>query len=295
MRPSQRKKSAGLLLIASFLWGSSFVGSKICLNAGLFPFETVFYRMAIGTALIAVIFHKRLRHLSKRTVLVGILLGIITSGIYTFEMYGISMTETTKASFLTSTNIVMMPFLTAAFFHTRLHLRLLLAALTAMAGVWLLGGGPNGFSFAFGEVLLLFTAFLYAMNSITVAKLGVRISPVPMTFLQLLTTTVYTGMMTFFQGRCGNYPPRAIGAVLFLAVGPTLICFLIKNYAIQHLTPIQCTLILATEGIFCSVLSVILLQEPVTVQMCAAVLLILAGILIEQLGEVLQTGSVEGP
>lgn len=289
MRPSQRKKSAGLLLIASFLWGSSFVGSKICLNAGLFPFETVFYRMAIGTALIAVIFHKRLRRLSKRTVLVGILLGIITSGIYTFEMYGISMTETTKASFLTSTNIVMMPFLTAAFFRTCLHLRSLLAALTAMTGVWLLGGGPNGFSFAFGEVLLLFTAFLYAMNSITVSKLGVGISSVPMTFLQLLTTTVYTGMMTFFQGRCRNYPPQAIGAVLFLAVGPTLICFLIKNYAIQHLTPIQCTLILATEGIFCAVLSVILLHTPVTVQMCAAVLLILAGILIEQLGEVLQT------
>ena len=294
MESSQRKKSAGLLMIASFLWGSSFVGSKICLNAGLFPFETVFYRMAIGTALIAIMFRDRLRHLSRRTVIIGILLGGITSGIYTFEMYGISMTETTKASFLTSTNIVMMPFLTAVFFHTRLRLRSLLAALTAMAGVWLLGGGPSGFSFTFGEILLLFTAFLYAMNSITVAKLGMGISAVPLTFLQLLTTTVYTGIMTFFQGRCGDYPPQAVGAILFLAIGPTLICFLIKNYAIQHLTPIQCTLILATEGIFCAMLSVMLLHDPVTVQMCAAVLLILAGILIEQLGEALQMRRVDG-
>lgn len=66
----------------------------------------------------------------------------------------------------------------------------------------------------------------------------------------------------------------------------------IKNYAIQPLTPIQCTLIFATEGIFCAVLSVILLHDFVTVQMCAAVLLILAGIMIEQMGETLQTGSV---
>ena len=107
-----------------------------------------------------------------------------------------------------------------------------------------------------------------------------------MTFLQLLITTVYTGIMTLIQGRCGNYPQEAVGALLFLAIGPTLICYLIKNYAVQRLTPVQCTLISATEGIFCALLSVVLLHEHVTVQMCIAILLILAGILTEQLGEV---------
>ena len=241
--------------------------------------------MVIGTALIAVVFHRQLRHFTRRSVIVGVLLGLITSAVYTFEMYGISMTETTKASFLTSTNIVMMSFLSALFFHTRPRFRSALAALIAMAGVWLLGGGSYGFSLALGD-MLLFTAFLYAMNSITVAKLGMGVSSIQMTFLQLLTTTVYTGIMTLLQGRCGNYPQEAVGALVFLAVGPTLICFLIKNYAVQRLTPVQCTLILATEGIFCALLSVILLHEHVTVQMCIAILLILAGILTEQLGEV---------
>lgn len=293
MKVTQEKKAAGLLLIASFLWGSSFVGSKICLNAGLFPFETVFYRMIIGTALIAVVFYRQLRHFTRRSVIVGILLGLITSTVYTFEMYGISMTETTKASFLISTNIVMMPFLSALFFHTRPHFRSVLAALIAMVGVWLLGGGSYGFSLALGDMLLLFTAFLYAMNSITVAKLGMEVSSIQMTFLQLLTTTVYTGIMALVQGRCGNYPQEAVGALVFLAIGPTLICFLIKNYAVQRLTPVQCTLILATEGIFCALLSVILLHEHVTVQMCIAILLVLAGILTEQLGEVVWKKAVK--
>ena len=286
MKETQKKKAAGLLLIASFLWGSSFVGSKICLNAGLFPFETVFYRMVIGTALIVVVYYRQLRHFARRSLIVGILLGLITSAVYTFEMYGISMTETTKASFLTSTSIVMMPFLFALFFHTRPRFRSVLAALIAMAGVCLLSGGSYGFSLALGDILLLFTAFLYAMNSITVAKLGMNVSSVQVTFLQLLITTVYTGIMTLIQGRCGNYPQEAVGALLFLAIGPTLICYLIKNYAVQRLTPVQCTLISATEGIFCALLSVVLLHEHVTVQMCIAILLILAGILTEQLGEV---------
>lgn len=284
MKLTAEKKAAGLLLFASFLWGSSFVGSKICLNAGLFPFETVFYRMVAGTAMIGFAFHKQLRHFSRQALVTGILLGVITSGIYTFEMYGISMTEASKASFLTSANIVMMPFLYAAFFRTRPSLHSVLAGVLALAGVWFLSlAGKAAGGIAFGDVLLLITAFLYAMNSITVAKLGPNAPPVQITFLQLFTTMVFTGFMTMVQGRCGSYPAEAIGALLYLALGPTLICFLIKNYAIQRLSPVKCTLILATEGIFCALLSMVLLHEKLTLSMCFGIMLILCGILIEEL------------
>lgn len=288
MKLTVEKKAAGLLLFASFLWGSSFVGSKICLNAGLFPFETVFYRMAAGTVMIGLAFRKQLRQFSKAAFVTGVLLGVITSAVYTFEMYGISMTEASKASFLTSTNIVMMPFLYAAFFHTRPSPRSVLAGLLALAGVWFLSlSGKTAGGIAFGDILLLITAFLYAMNSITVAKVGPHASPVQITFLQLLTTMVFTGAMTLIQGRCGSYPAEAVGALLYLAIGPTLICFLIKNYAIQRLSPVKCTLILATEGVFCALLSMVLLHEKLTLSMWFGILLILGGILTEQLGAVI--------
>lgn len=285
MNLTAEKKAAGLLLLASFLWGSSFVGSKICLNAGLLPFETVFYRMTAGTVMMGIIFHKQLRRFSKPALVTGVLLGAITSAIYTFEMYGISMTEASKASFLTSTNIVMMPFLYAVFFRTHPCPRSVLAGILALAGVWFLSlaGRPAG-GIAFVDVLLLITAFLYAMNSITVAKLGFTTSPVQITFLQLLTTMVFTGIMTLIQGRCGSYPTEAIGALFYLAIGPTLICFLIKNYAIQRLSPIKCTLILATEGVFYVLLSIALLHEKLTLSMCFGILLILCGIFMEELG-----------
>lgn len=287
-RLTAEKKAACLLLFASFLWGSSFVGSKICLNAGLLPFETVFYRMAAGTAVIGLAFHKQLRHFSRSAFVTGILLGLITSAVYTFEMYGISMTEASKASFLTSTNIVMMPFLYAVFFRTRPSPRSVLAGFLALVGVWFLSlAGGTAAGIAVGDVLLLITAFLYAMNSITVAKLGPCASPVQITFLQLLTTMVFTGVMTLVQGRCGNYPVEAVGALLYLAIGPTLICFLIKNYAIQRLSPVKCTLILATEGVFCALLSIVLLHERLAFPMLFGILLILCGILTEELGGVI--------
>lgn len=285
----ETRRAEVLLIAASFMWGSSFVGSKICLNAGLLPFETVFYRMAVGVALLGIVFHKQLRRFSKAALLTGILLGVVTSGIYSLEMYGISMTEATKAAFLTSTNIVMMPFLYAAFFHVRPQPRSIAAAVLALGGVWCLNCVRGGLSLGPGDLLLLGTAFLYAINSITVAKLGKDCPAVQITFLQLLTTLVFTGVMMQFQGCSGSYPVEAVGALLYLAIGPTLICFLIKNYAVQRISPVTCTLILATEGIFCALLSMVLLRERLTLSMCAGILLILCGIITEELGTAVWT------
>ncbi len=282
MWTEREKQATALMFIASFLWGSSFVGSKICLNVGMLPFEVVFYRMAIGVAGIGVLFHKELRNLSPSALRTGLTVGLITSAIYTAEMFGITMIETTKASFLTSTNIVMMPFLSSLFLHTRLEGRSFVAAIVTIFGVALLSlTGKERLAFSPGDALLLLAALGYAMNSIAVVRLGTGASSTQITFLQLSVVMLYTGIMTAIQGRGGTYPPSAIGALLYLAIGPTLICFLIKNKALQYITPMRCTLILATEGVFCSLLSVIILHDHITLRMILGIVMILLGIMTE--------------
>ena len=289
MKFNNEQKATVLLFSAALMWGSSFVGSKICLNAGMLPFETVFYRMLLGTLFLAVIFRKELRHFSREALIGGVLLGLVTSLIYTAEMFGISMVETTKASFLTSTNIVMMPFLCALFLKTPLSPRSFLAAFITICGVAVMNlTGGETFSIALGDSLLLLAGFLYAMSSIVAAKFGRNVSPVQMTFLQLFVTMIYTGIMMLFEGRCGYYPPQAVGAILYLAVGPTFICFLIKNYALHHLAPLRCTLILSTEGVFCALLSLAILHDHLTVKLVLGILLIFAGISIENFGSALK-------
>ena len=278
----QEKRATALMFLASFLWGSSFVASKICLNKGMLPFETVFYRMLVGVIGIGVIFHRELSRFSPAALRAGLTAGVVTSLIYTAEMYGITMIETTKASFLTSTNIVMMPFLSAIFLRTHLEPRSFLAAMITICGVALLSlKGTERIRVSPGDALLLLAALGYAMSSIVVVRLGTGASATQITFLQLLVTMIYTGIMTLFQGRGGSYSSSAAGALLYLAIGPTLICFLIKNKALQYLSPLHCTMILATEGIFCSVLSVIILHDHVTVRMLFGIAMILLGILIE--------------
>lgn len=275
------KKASGLLLAAAAMWGSSFVASKYCINSGMLQFEIVFYRFFLGTILTALIFRKQLRHPARSAVTTGVMLGLLNVLTFTLEMYGLAMTQATKASFLTATNIVMMPFLYALFCKVRPTRWSLLAAVLAMTGVGFLSLTDGFGSFAVGDILLLLDAATYGINSIILVKRGGEDSRIQISFFQFLTTAVCMGVLTLFQGTGGQYTPVSMLAVLYMAAVPTVLCYLIKNLTIQYINPVRATLILATESIFCAVLSGILLGDRLSLRMLVGAALICAGVLTE--------------
>lgn len=277
-----RNKLATLLLVAaSAMWGSSFVASKFCINSGMMQFEIVFYRFLIGMILTGLIFHKELRHVTRNAVRTGLALGLLNVATFTLEMCGLTMTTASKSSFLTATNIVMMPFLYALFCGVKPALHSLAAAVLAMTGVGFLSL-TNGFgSIQPGDILLLLDASTYCLNSICIVKMAGEDSRVQITFFQFLFGTVGLGILTLFQGSAGWRGIGAAGAVLYLAAVPTVTCNLIKNWAIQYLNPVRCTMLLSTQSIFCVILSVTLLGDTLEPRMLLGMVLIMLGVFTE--------------
>lgn len=276
-----RRGASWLLLAASAMWGSSFVASKYCINSGMPQFEIVFLRFFLGTLLTAAVFRKQLRRPTRSALRTGVALGLLTTLTFALEMTGLAMTEATKASFLTATNIVMMPFLYALFFRVRPRRRSLLAAALSMAGVGLLSLKAGLGGVAVGDLLLLADAATYGLNSILLVKLAGQDSRVQISFFQFLTTAVCMGALTLLQGTGGSRTRSAALAVLYLAAVPTVLCYLIKNFTLKYLDPVRCTLILSTESIFCAVLSAVLLGERINGRMLAGILLICGGVVTE--------------
>lgn len=286
-----RRSASWLLLAAAAMWGSSFVASKYCINSGMLQFEIVFYRFSLGSALTALVFRRQLRRPTRSAMRTGAALGLLTALTFTLEMFGLAVTQAAKASFLTATNIVMMPFFCALFFRVRPARRSLLAAALATAGVGLLSLTDGFGGFAPGDLLLLADAATYALNSIMLVKLAGEDSRVQISFFQFLTTAACMGGFTLFQGTGGTASPPAALAVLYLAAVPTVLCYLIKNLTLKYLDPVRCTLILSTESIFCAVLSAALLGERAGVRMLAGAVLICGGILTEILRPAEKTGE----
>lgn len=290
-----RQRASLLLLAASAMWGSSFVASKYCINSGMLQFEIVFCRFALGTLLTALLFRKQLRRPARSAVRTGAALGLLTALTFTLEMFGLAVTEASKASFLTATNIVMMPFLYALFFRVRPARRSLLAAALAMTGVGLLSLTEGLGRIAPGDLLLLLDAVTYGLNSILLVKLAGEDSRVQISFFQFLTTAVCMGVLTLFQGTGGVRTAPAALSVLYLAAVPTVLCYLIKNLTLKYLDPVYCTLILSTESIFCAILSAILLGERMTGRMLAGVALICCGVVTEILRPAGAAAAGAGP
>lgn len=276
-----KRSASWLLLLASAMWGSSFVASKHCINSGMLQFEIVFYRFFLGTVLTALVFRGQLRRPAKSAIRTGVVLGLLTVVTFTLEMFGLAMTQATKASFLTATNIVMMPLLYGLFFRVRPARRSLLAAVLALTGVGFLSLTEGFGGLAPGDLLLLVDAATYALNSLLLVKLAGEDSRIQISFFQFLTTAVCMGVLTLFQGTGGGYAHSAVLSVLYLAAVPTVLCYLIKNFTLKYLNPVRCTLILSTESIFCAIFSAILLGERMNLRMLAGIALICGGVMME--------------
>ncbi len=272
-----------LVLFASAMWGSSFVASKVCITNGMLEFETIFYRFSVGALLIGVLFHKQMRHLSKKVIVSGILLGVCNALACITEIYGLKLTDASKAAFLIAINIVLFPLMYCAFYRLHLQIHTIIAAGLTLVGVGVLSL-TNGFgSLSFGDILLIITGVLYAVGSLMMVVLCQNESGIQVTFVQFVTIAVIMGVFTLFQGSGKPFPPSAIAALAFLIVFPTVICFYIKLESLKYLDPVLCTLLLSTESIFCAIFSFFILHEAFTLRAVMGAVFISGGIVIESL------------
>ena len=266
------------------MWGSSFVASKVCINSGMQPFETIFIRFSFGALLIWIIFHKRFRPYNCSAIRLGLLLGISTASGFALEMTGLVTVEASKASFLTATNIVILPVMYCIRYQILPRRSSFIAILSAFFGVTALSFTGDIFSpIEVGDILLLGAACTYAINSMLAVTLHAGDSMIQVSFIQFTTTAGIMGILTWIHGCGGIYTMCSMSATAYLIICPTVICYIIKNSAIQYLTPVRCSLILATQGIFCAALSILILGDTISWRILIGSVLIGIAIILETL------------
>src|SRR5579872_4353353 len=97
---SRSHKARILLLLVTLIWGTTFVLVKSALSA-VSPLVFNSVRMLIATAALAVIFHRKLRTISRSAIAGGMLLGVFLWLGYAFQTSGLRLTTPSKSAFLT--------------------------------------------------------------------------------------------------------------------------------------------------------------------------------------------------
>ena len=133
----------GYIILASLLWGTSFVSAKIGVGE-IDPFFYSFLRFLIGSSLLLVIVLATRSYeprLFKDKIIWGI--AFVNAVAYNFQHVGISMTTATNAALLVDINAVFVAILAVFILGERLNYRIGLGLVLGISGVVIVTPGQG--------------------------------------------------------------------------------------------------------------------------------------------------------
>jgi len=283
-----------LLLGVVAVWGVTFVLVKDALNDAS-PLLFNLIRMTIAAIALAIINHRHLKNLTRRSLISGLIVGLFLAAGYQFQTAGLARTTAAKSAFITGLVVVFVPAFTIfpilrpANAHAP-RWATAIGALFAFSGLLFLTT-PTGTtwqnlfsSIGLGDLLTLICAIAFAGHLLSLAHTSHKVPTAQLATLQIGAAAVIMAITLPLGGR----PHLTITLRLLIALGITSLvataaAFTIQSWAQQHLPPTHTALLLTLEPVFAALTSVLFLHEHLGQRALIGAALILTGIAVTEL------------
>lgn len=284
-KTTTRLATVGLWLTAA-IWGFAFVIVKNSLDF-IPPLYMIALRFTLAGAVLGLIIHKRLRHLTLADVKGGAVVGLFLFLAYITQTIGCQYTTAGKNAFLTAVYMILVPFLNWPVNHKRPGVRAIVAAAIGFAGIGLLSlGGDAVGGTALGDGLTLLCGLGFAVHIVSVAKYTEHTDPVVLTFLQLSFTALFAWILAPLTE--GSFPIASLSldgiiAIAYLGLLSSLMGFLLQNVCQKIIVPSTVSLILSFEAVFGVLFSILFLGDPLTLRLGAGFALMFIAVIIVEM------------
>lgn len=270
-----------LMLITALMWGSGFIGMAVGLEHWT-VLQLMAFRFTLATVLICLIFHKKLKYISKSVLWKGAVLGGILFAGFTVQTYGLAYTTVSKNAFLTAINVLIVPIIAYVIYKRKFDRYELLAACMAIVGIGFLSL-TNDFTINFGDVLSIGCAFLFAFDIFYTNVFVKTEDALALTIVQFATASVLGLAGVFILGEVPTtVSATGIGIIFYLAIFCTCVAYVCQNVGMQYANPTKSAIILSMESLFGTIFSVIILHELLTGRMIFGCFLILCAVLFAE-------------
>jgi drug/metabolite transporter (DMT)-like permease len=270
-----------MLLLATALWGTSFVAVKSAL-ADATPFAFLTVRFAIAALLLAPGTRFRPRPAGPE-LRGGALLGILVAVGFVAQTAGLVITTPSRSAFIVAVSSVLAPVIALALLGERP--RWLTAAALALAtlGIYFLTG-PDAGGLNRGDALTLICAACFGGQIVAVTELSRRYDARRLVFIQIAATAVVAALATaFLEQPHIRWTPGFIGALGYTVLFASTICFLLQMRAQREMSSARAALIFCLEPLFAAVTSWLVLGERLSALQWSGGALILVGMLLAEL------------
>lgn len=256
-----------VLLLASFLWGTTFVSGKVLVKE-LSVSSILFYRVIISCLATLIAFPRILRSellnsFKNKEIAMFSIVGALATIIQTEAL---KFSSASNVAFLSAMFVVFVPVIDFVVYGKRLKKVFYFAVLLSIVGIYLISYGfsiPSGFSL--GNLFALLSAIGYAYYFILLEKIPNNFSSPTIIFHFFFTMGVMCFVSCFFTGGFGNVQtlsnPIIFLNIISLAVIGGIIPYMLMVIGQKIIPPHFATLVYNFEPVFATMLASIVLNE----------------------------------
>ena len=286
----QRYKGILSLLLATLIWGSTFVAQSVGMDyIGPFTFQAVRCALAvIGLLPVIYIADKRSGRsfrkewANKQLWLGGLLCAVPLFLAANLQQLGIVSTSAGKSAFLTAMYIVIVPIL-GLFLGRKPSPIVPVSVVLAVIGLYLLSC-VGVTSIQTGDILLLLCAFMFAVQILFVDRFAPSVDALRLNCLQAGFCAALSGIIAIFIEEI--HFPSLLDCWLplcyagFLSMGAA---YSLQIVGQKHLEPAAASLIMSLESVFAVLFGWLLLHETMTVWETVGCVLVFAAVILSQI------------
>jgi drug/metabolite transporter (DMT)-like permease len=217
-------------------------------------------------------------------IIVSVICGVVLFAASTLQQYGISYGKSAgRAGFLTALYIVMVPLLAFVFLRRRIGLMVGVAVALAVVGFYLLCITDGFGSLGLADLLLLFTAVLFAAHILVIDTLGTKIDAIQLSFGQFCTTAALSWIGALAEGSVDwSGAAHSWIPILYAGIGSVGIAYTLQVVGQQWVPPTRASLLMSLESFFSVIGGAIFLGEVMTPRGYCGCALIFIGTLLAQ-------------
>ena len=285
-----------MLLVASFLWGTTFVAQSLgaeYVGAGTY----LALRTYIGIIFLLpfVIYRDRKENRDykkedRRQELESFIKGGLLAGLFIFlasfaQQYGIAYTTVAKASFLTALYVVFVPII-SMFFGRRFDNKLWICVALSVVGLYLLCM-KGSFYLEKGDAMMILSALGFSIQILAVSRYSKRIDPVKLTISQFIVEAFLATIVMIVLEKPDIASIRsALPAILYAGIFSSGIAYTLQALGQKNLNPAIASIAMCLESVFGTLSGWIVLGQKLSFREAIGCILMFGAIVLSQfLGE----------
>ena len=310
----QRKEIGGMacLVLTAMIWGFAFV-SQVQGMASMSPLFFGATRFTLGALSLIPLLGFRRRGIAEQErrrresnecptvmlgngitvampkclgnpVVVSVICGIVLFTASTVQQYGILYSGSAgRSGFITALYIVMTPLLAFLILRRRVTMNVIVSVAIAVVGFYLLCITDGFGSIGLADILLVFTAVLFAVHILVIDTLGGTVDAIKLSFGQFCTTAVLSWAGSLIEGSV-DWAGAAHSwiPILYAGIGSVGIAYTLQVVGQQWVPPTRASLLMSLESFFSAVGGALLLGEVMTPRGYLGCALIFLGTLLAQ-------------